>query len=303
MLHLSFSTNFINNLKDRKMKRVLLLVCLCAFTTQLSAQNFFNLGNWKIKKVGVNLGMDMDMLTNISEDYFLGLVSGAPNYDYSEFEFNTENVYQEVCENPNIRMEMTLVSPDFKGVEWRFGANAIINRIDAITYTNHDGYYNFTNSQYLNFNSYGHEVSLESTVLKSYSFLYDIFRIHGGIGTNVGYAFGNSLDIYGSGVTHTASNINYGNIDEVNNTVSSPSYQHYYDYYNLPNGINQRIFLQLGGTVSIMDRLDLGLDIRRGIGYRGVFGAPLAFTMLNAFNFSLRYDLKSPVNIPFTKKD
>ena len=223
--------------------------------------------NWQIKKAGIHLGMDMDMLNQgLNHEYFLSMSKEQTNSDFESMSFSNDNdMYSMVCENPNIRLEMSLVSPYFKNTEWRFALNTIINRIDAISYYNSDGY---GNSDYLNFNSYGNELSLESVLLKSVPFM-KFFEVHGGVGTNIGYSFGNSLDIYGSSSNYTANQLNFNNLNEVSNTVSSPSYEYFSEYYQLNNGINQRAFLQIGASVTVYNKIELGFDIRRGYGYRG----------------------------------
>ncbi|MGB0983743.1 MAG: hypothetical protein ACPG19_06860 [Saprospiraceae bacterium] len=281
------------------MKRLLLLSVIVLSTMQLSAQSFFNLGNWQIKKAGIHLGMDMDMLNQgLNHEYFLSMSKEQTNSDFESMSFSNDNdMYSMVCENPNIRLEMSLVSPYFKNTEWRFALNTIINRIDAISYYNSDGY---GNSDYLNFNSYGNELSLESVLLKSVPFM-KFFEVHGGVGTNIGYSFGNSLDIYGSSSNYTANQLNFNNLNEVSNTVSSPSYEYFSEYYQLNNGINQRAFVQLGASMTVFNRIEMGFDARGGLGYRGVFGAPVAFTMLKAFSVSAKYVFQTPRKVPFTK--
>lgn len=280
------------------MKRLFLLSVIVLSTMQLSAQKFFSAGSWQIKKAGIHLGMDMDMLNQgLNHEYFFSMSKEQSDNDFTSMRFADGSMYSMVCENPNIRLEMSLVSPYFKNTEWRFALNTIINRIDAISYYNSDGY---GQSEYLNFNSYGNELSLESVLLKSLPF-WKFFEIHGGVGTNIGYSFGNSLSVYGSSSTYTADQVNFNNLNEVSNTVSSPAYDYFSEYYELSNGINQRAFLQLGASMTVFDRIEMGFDVRGGLGYRGNFGAPVAFTKLKAFSLSAKYVLKNPHKLPFTK--
>ena len=280
------------------MKRLLLLSVIVLSTMQLSAQKFFSMGSWQIKKAGIHLGMDMDMLSQgLNHEYFFSMSKDKPNNDFTSMSFDDGSMYSMVCENPNIRLEMSLVSPYFKNTEWRFALNTIINRIDAISYYNSDGY---GNSDYLSFNSYGNELSLESVLLKSIPFM-KVFEIHGGVGTNIGFSFGNSLSVYGSSSDYTADQVNFNNLNEISNTVSNSNYDYFSEYYNLSNGINQRAFLQAGASVTVFNRIEMGIDVRGGLGYRGNFGAPVAFTMLKALSLSAKYVLKNPRKLPFTK--
>lgn len=281
------------------MKRYLLLSILSIATIQLSAQSqFFNLNNWKVAKISVHAGMDKDMLGGLHQDYFLSTTRSLPENDYSNLQFDEQHVYSMICENPNIRLEATLMSDMFKNVEWRFAMNAIINRIDAISYYNYNQ--SFGNSDYLNFNNVTNELSLESVVLKALPVTKRL-SINGGVGTNVGYSFGNYLSIYGSTVDYTASRIDYSNVGEVNQQVNSPEYQYFNEYLNLRNGISQRGFLQGGVSYGVLKRLELGLEGRLGLGYRAMHGSPIAFTKLNALSLSAKYSFKEPKNVPFVK--
>ena len=281
------------------MKRNLLLSILCIGTLSLSAQSqFFNLKNWQLAKISVHAGMDKDMLGDLHQNYFLSTTRQQPEVDYSNLEFGDRDVYSMICENPNIRLEAVLTSPTFKNVEWRFGMNAIFNRIDAISYYNYDNV--LGNSEYLSFNNVTNELSLETGILKVFPITRKL-AISGGAGTNIGFTFANSLDIYGSTVDYTASQLNYTNVGEVSETVNNPSYTYYSDYLDLKNGINQRAYLQAGLNYELMSWLELGFDARYGIGYRGVIGAPMAMTRLQAFSFSAKYKLSAPKALKFLK--
>ena len=50
-----------------------------------------------------------------------------------------------------------------------------------------------------------------------------------------------------------------------------------------------------------MSWLELGVDARYGVGYRGVIGAPLAFTRLQAFSFSAKYIIGNPIDVTISK--
>ena len=281
------------------MKRLLLLTIMFVGAMQLSAQSFFNLSHWQVKKAGMHLGIDFDMLNNnLHQDYFLSNTSEEIRNNFSDINYSSSDIYQDICENPNLRFEVSLASPYFSNTEWRFGVNAIFSRMDAITYQNYDNH--FGSSDYLSFNSYGNELSLETVVLKSLPFM-SVFEVHGGVGTNIGFSYGNHLSIYGSGSDLTVSNTNFSNLNEVNNQVNSSSYEYFSDSYRLNNGINQRAYLQVGGSMTLLKRLELGMDIRQGVGYRGTFGAPVAITRLSAFSLSAKYVLQKPRNLPFTK--
>lgn len=281
------------------MKRYLLLSVLCIGTLSLSAQSqFFNLKNWQLAKISVHAGMDQDMLGDLHQNYFLSTTRSEPEVDYSNLSFGESDVYSMICENPNIRLEAVLTSPTFKNVEWRFAMNAVFNRIDAISYYNYDNV--LGNSEYLSFNNVTNELSLETGILKVFPVTRRL-SVSGGAGTNIGFSFANYLNIYGSTVDYTANQVNYTNVGEVNETVSSPTYNYYSDYLDLKNGINQRAYLQAGLNYELFSWLELGVDARYGVGYRGIVGAPLAATRLKAFSLSAKYNFDAPKNLKFLK--
>ena len=281
------------------MNRLLLLAVLFICSTQLSAQKFFNLNNWQIDKVNLHFGMDKDMLKGMHQDMFLDMAKDEILFDYSNLEFENTDMYSMVCENPNIRLEASLVSPLFKNTEWRIGLNAIINRIDAITYSNSDYNY-YGESEYLNFNNYSNEISLETAVLKTLP-LGKRFSLQGGLGANVGYSYMNSLDIWGSTLDKSASTVTYSNLGEISDEIASSNYEYHSDYYSLRDGVSQRAYLIVGANVRVLKRVELGFDIRRGYGYRAIFGSPVATTKLHAFSLSAKYKFKAPKAVNFTK--
>jgi hypothetical protein len=280
------------------MKRYLLLSTLFICSIQLSAQSFFNLNNWEIAKVNLHFGMDKDMLKDMHQDMFLDMAKEEILFNYSSLEFDNTDMYSMICENPNIRLEASLSSPVFKNTEWRIGLNAIINRIDAITYSNPRNYYG--DSDYLNFNNTSNEISIESAVLKSLS-LGKRFSLQGGIGANVGYSYKNRLDIWGSALNLSANQVTYSNLGEVSETISSSNYEYHNDSYSLRDGVSQRAYLIAGANFRVLKRVELGFDIRRGYGYRAIFGSPVATTKLHAFSLSAKYKFKTPKAVPFTK--
>jgi hypothetical protein len=282
------------------MNRLLLLILLVACSAQLNAQSFFRLSNWEIAKVNLHFGKDEDMLKDMHQDYFLSMVKDDKmNFNYSDLDFTNTDMYSMICENPNIRLEASLESPYFKNTEWRIGMNAIINRIDAITYFNGDYNY-YGNSDYLNFNSVGNEMSIESAVLKTLP-IGSRLSLQGGVGANIGYSYGNRLDIWGSSRSLAANTVNYTNVGEVSEIISNQNYEYHFDNYELRDGVSQRAYLIAGANIRILRRLELGFDVRRGYGYRAIFGAPMASTHLKAFSLSAKYNFRMHKPIPFLK--
>ena len=61
---------------------------------------------------------------------------------------------------------------------------------------------------------------------------------------------------------------------------------------NLEHQLNQRIFGQIGLGIIIFKRVELGIDLKQGYGYRADFGSSIDGTHIVATNLNLRYILK-----------
>ena len=267
------------------MKRILLFTLLMAATTYISAQNssIFSLKNWKIKKIGVTMGIEQDMVNGMNADFFMKQMIGNSSTELSNtFQFDDANVYSMVCENPHIHVDLTLQTPLLKNWEVRFGAIAVFNRIDGITYQNHSG-----NFEYLSLESFSNEVALEAAVLKTLPLWDGRINLHGGLGTNFGYTFGNSMYVWGS----SDFTVNETGFNNVNQTQANALLEDYNNHYALKDGINQRLYGQIGMDFVLFGCVGLGVEYRRGYGYR-MHGGDATLTSLNSTALTMRYHLK-----------
>lgn len=281
------------------MKKIFLLLSFTFLFISLSAQNGKYLGPFKIKKVDLMLGKDSDRIDNFDPSYFTDQLESNDEFAIDQVNFQNQDLITATCENPHFRFGLTLEIPNMERLEWRNAINWMPNRIDEITYyeDNSDAYFEeFGNlddyrSTYLFLNHSQSEIALESAVL------YKIvdknkFKVYGGAGSNAGIAYNNNISVYGSNIGQIEG-VDLRNEEELN---SDPLDHDFYFYSNndqaSPNQFNHRLFAQAGASVILWKRLELGVDFRRGIGYRTAQNLPAQFTKLISTGLSARFILK-----------
>ncbi len=272
------------------MKKLILLIAFGCFLSTLQAQSK-TLGPFLVKKIDVVAGTERDMLNDMGADYFMNQIDD-PNFSLANRELDDQDIISGVCENPHWRFGMTLVAPGKKGLEWR---NAIVwmpNRIDAVTYratesTTSGDFWGNNGGDYINFSQTQSEIALESGLSLNLIHIGP-FNLYGGFGSNAGFTYDNSIYVHGS--NQVREDIDAGNARDI--FEGSVSDGHFSERYETKTNFNHRVFLQGGASVVLFRRVELGMELRRGVGYRVVGGAPTAFTNLMSAGFSARLLLK-----------
>ena len=268
------------------MKKLLLLVALFAFTFSFQAD-----AQMKIKKFGISIGQDWDMLPGLSKETLMAKADGRLTDELSPF-FNLENSsqYSASCDNPNFRLSLVLEPQGLSNVEFHTSAVFIFKRIDAVhLYDNDDsGYSN------LSLSLHGNEIGTEAVLIKKVPVLgfmnLKFLNLYGGVGANAGYQFGN----YISG---SASDVAY--VQEEGQTPRGAwrdawnNGDHIYDYTTVNDGISTRVFAQAGFGITFFRRVELGFEGRYGAGLRHYFGTDTDFTNLHSVAFNMKYVLNS----------
>ena len=229
------------------------------------------------------------MLSNLTYRYLTGITRGDGNLggDFADLDFSQSDAYSSICENPHIRLSLVLEPSTMRNTELHTSIVGIFNRTDAISYYDNGSYYN--SGRYLSFTSYGHEVAFETSLLKSAN-LFKTFYLYGGLGTNLGYTFGNELHINGSD-TRTVRDIGLAEAEAFVSELSSDENYHY-NFYDQSDGISQRAFAQVGASIVFFRRLEIGLEGRFGLGYRAHFNGPMARTNLRSLGATAKWVLK-----------
>jgi len=218
-----------------------------------------------IKKVGISLGQDMDMVKNMDADFMIGTGKNTENSAFLNRNFPAQDLYGGFCENPHIRGFVTLGIPGEDRFNVEFDVNAIFNRWDGLSYW--DEYSN--GYDYLSINAESHEIDLGMTINRQLN-ITRWFNIYGGVGTNAGYAFGDELYIYGSGTNQVDANLERNTSDI---WMEDPRMTDILETYEVSDAFTQRVFATTGVGVELFKRIELGLHFTRGIGYRKHFGS------------------------------
>lgn len=263
------------------------ILCLAFVSTQ--AQSNWHIGQFKVKKVDFSLGYETDYINDMDYSFFVGHMDETQQARLSELNFENSDFYAGICENPSINLGLTLVHPALPRLEWRNALAIKPNRVDGISYYNNSDY----DGAYITMNGRHAEFTLESAGLFKASIL-GILNLYGGAGTNIGLTTNNETCVFTS-FDLTANDISFRNTNEINNNVPSGQYgsgDGYHDCFNTGSQINQRVFLQVGAGLVFFKRVELGMDIKYGVGYRADFGHSMDGTQLVAVNLSARYILK-----------
>lgn len=272
------------------MKKLILFVAFGCFFTTLQAQSK-TLGPFLIKKIDVVAGNEQDMLNDMGADYFMNQIED-PNFSLSGMNLEDRDIISGVCENPHWRFGLTLAVPGKSGLEWRNAVVWMPNRIDAVTYrtedySNNGDYWSYADGDYVNFSQTQSEIALESALTLNLIHIGP-FNLYGGVGSNAGFTYDNRLYVHGS--QEVREDIDAGNARDLFDTSASDGY--FNESYETKTNFNHRVFLQGGASVVLFRRVELGMELRRGVGYRVVEGAPTAFTNLMSAGFSARLLLK-----------
>lgn len=262
------------------------LLILCGFAASAQSDLFSTPYKWQIKKWGLSFGSDMDMLGSVEHDYLLSTLRGDTDMDYSNLQFDDQTIYSMTCENPHLRLTATLPVPRMKNAELNVSAIFVGNKIDAVSYSGDKG-------QWLEFTSITNEVGLEAVFLKRGRLIGNFLNLYGGLGTNLGASFGGTVTIDGDNIQTTAENevVNFSTFDEVPRTDVETHYR-ISERHQSKTGYYQRVFGQLGVGFLFAQRFELGIEYRRGLGFRAISGAKTQGTQYHSVALNLAWRLR-----------
>ena len=272
------------------MKNITTYLLLLVFTLSgfaITAQSSLHIGKFKVKKIDFSFGYESDYINGIDYNFFINQMPEQYQAGLSDLQFQDGQFHSGICENPSINLGLTLVHPSLPNLEWRNSLSYKPNRIDGVSY------YNNTNfgGEYINLTGYHSEFAVESAAIFKLP-VFSFFNLYGGAGINTGITSNNTICAYTS-FDITADNITFGSVDELNTGIGE-EFNHggFNECYDTGSQLNQRVFLQLGTGFKILQRLEFGIDVKYGLGYRVDFGASLDQTNIVATNLNLRYILK-----------
>ncbi len=267
------------------MKKIFLLFTAIVFLTQLNAQSTFNIRSFTVKKIDFSLGYETDMVDGLDYSYFANQMPIAQQGLFSSADFNPTTLYGGICENPSIDIGLTFLHDQLPNFEWRNSIAYKPNRVDAVSYYSNDNF----GGRYVNFDSRHDEYTLETALMYKLPIL-KFFNLYGGIGTNLGFVPQNETCVFTS-IDFNVDGLNFQNIDNINSQVMADDYAYYSECYETGSQLNQRVFLQGGAGLTFFNKLEVGLDLKYGYGYRADFKNDAIGTNIIATNLSLRYIL------------
>lgn len=274
------------------MKKInlLFLLVLCGLTASAQADLFTTPYKWQVKKWGLSFGNDMDMLGSVEHGYLLSTIRGNTNMDYSNLQFEEQNVESMTCENPHVRLTLSLPVPKMRNAELNVSAILVANKIDAVSYYD---YNRTTGSQWLRFSSITNEAGVEAVFLKRGTLLGSFLNLYGGIGSNIGASFGGEVRIEGYDIQTNNDNqvMNFSDYDGIpaNNVVN---YDYIYETHQSKTSFHQRAFGQLGFGLLFAKRVELGFEYRLGYGFRAISGATTKGTEYHSAAINLAWRMK-----------
>lgn len=267
-------------------KATLSLLFLSVFIFSVQAQSFIG-KQWNLKRVGVHMGQDQDMLSVMDYGYFLGSLRNEPGFDFSDIGATEQHTYSMLCENPHLRLNASFQHATYRDLELGLSLVGIFNRIDEVVYATPGTNYWDDDRQQLSFTQYGHEIAIEPTL--SYRRQRGAWALTGVLGTNLGYHFGNWLNIEGRNITICENTVGFREgIDE----PDCETIDYLYESGAQRNGFSGRVFAEIQGSFTIARRFEMGMMLRRGIGFRTVNQAPTVGTNLHSGGVFMRWTLR-----------
>ena len=276
---------------------VLLLTGVCFFfSTALFAQASWGIGSFKVTKFDFSVGQESDQVNGLDYNYFVDKVvsrtthcpvADMPDPDEQEAQLNTLNFANSTAvasnsSNLSINVGMTMQSEKFPFLEWR-NSIAVKPRTEEVTYLNNSAY----RGNYLNIESTHTELAVESALLfklQATRFL----NLYVGAGTNLGLTHFDETCV-------TTSELSAGDTfsfrSDNTSLVALENADSFSECYVTDPLIIQRAFAQAGLGVVISERVELGMDVKYGAGFRTDLMTPLNSTTLVATNFNVSYIL------------
>ncbi|MCI4648236.1 hypothetical protein [Phaeodactylibacter sp.] len=272
------------------MKNHLTLAMALLCSTMLFGQGHITANRWTVKKIGLSFGQDRDMLQGMTTEYFMQGVRDKLAYNFSEMPLEPQYVQSMNCENPHLRLSLTLLPPKLRNTELRLSLLGVFNRIDAVQLASPGLNPGDPGYQAANFSLSSNEIGLEAELMKRFP-IGKRFNLYLGAGTNLGYTSGNSLCVVAQNLEVMGDN-SVGFRDDVTNEAPIGNLDNFSSCLNYGSGFSQRIYGIAGFSFLIAQRLELGFNYRHGWGYRAIKGSEIKGTQLRSSGLSLSWVMR-----------
>ena len=194
------------------------------------------------------------------------------DFDASSIPFEDGELIRMDCDNGTFRTGASFASANKPNNEFQFALLSIDGRIDMVRYELPE------DRHFVEVSATNQEIAIEGVYVYREQ-ASKTFSFHVGGGTNVGYSY--------DGKVHIRTYYETDSETDTPNTVEETDLE-----YDQKNSINQRIFIQGGLGIRFLKKMEFGLILRRGLGYRATLDGPFKFTTLKrSIGLSLNYTL------------
>lgn len=220
--------------------------------------------------IGLTVGGDIEMPLNLDHKYLLNTAEDS-DINVDHLPFDEGELTRMDCDNGTSRFTFAFSPGGSSDAEFRVSLLSIDSRIDMVRYNLPEP------DQYLEVSATNQEVALEGVYLKRDQ-VNRTFTFYYGVGMNMGYSHGGEVKVKGY-LRDTQLTDNPEVAQEIEYT------------FKQKDGINQRLFAQAGMGIRVFKSFELGLNFRKGIGYRASFDGPFKVTRLKrSIGMTLRYN-------------
>lgn len=234
-----------------------------------------------MKRLGLSVGYETDMIKNLGAGYFQGTTDLSIPDEFLE-RFDGADLYSGGCENLHFRLFGSIPLNKFNNVNLNAAFVGIFNRADYLSY------YDQESDSFYSFGSTTNEVALEIGVDKRFS-IGNILFLDLGMGNNLGLGFGGRSH-FTANESYTFENLENRSIADMATaqdfssfTIESAISQ---DHGNNLSSINARLFGKLGVGIIFFNRLEVGAAVRYGKGLRSYSGGYTTTTNYTSLEFN-----------------
>ena len=228
-----------------------------------------------LSRFGFALGGDIDMPIGLDGDYLLSTAERA-TFSMADAPFESGELTMMDCDNGTARLNFAIAQPGSPYTEWQFSLLGITGRIDMVRYEK--GTEGAADYQWMEVNATNKESAVEAVYIR-HKKTEKPLGFHWGVGSNIGFSHSGKVNVKG--------------VFTESNATDSPANMQAFEYtYQQRGSLNQRLFLQGGVSIRFLKKMEFGLELRKGLGYRASFGGPFHATFLKrSLGFSLRCKL------------
>lgn len=254
------------------MKRILTLLLLASTIANHAQAQASGFG---LSRFGFALGGDIDMPIGLNGEYLLSTAERA-TFSMNDAPFGKGELTMMDCDNGTARLNFAFANPAAPYTEWQISLLGISGRIDMVRYEK--GEEDSPGFQWMEVNATNKETAVEVVHVR-HKKTEKPLGFHWGVGSNLGLSHSGEVNVKGQ----------YVDSDETDNPATIAPFEY---TYQQRGSLNQRLFLLGGMSIRFLKKMEFGLELRKGLGYRASFGGPFRATYLkSSIGISMRCKL------------